>query len=131
MYKRLFIILPVLAAFLVVAACTNPEAQLNITSDPPGANVYIDKAKVGVTPLRYNVVFNKTPDHEWERKVIEVRKKCYQSQYIFLKIDDSRNINFVLMKDTDDPECNKPPEPPAPPPIPTPPPPPPPAPRTP
>lgn len=129
--KKKLIMFALLALGIVVAGCTNPNVTLNITSDPPGADVYIDKAKVGVTPLRINVIYKKTPQGDWERKVIEVRKDCYKTQYLFLKIDDSPNINFSLQKDTDNPDCNKPPEPPPPPPPPPAPPPPPPPPRTP
>jgi len=123
MAKKLTAATSIVLFTIIVAACSNPNVQLNITSDPTGASVYIDKAKVGQTPLRHNIVFEKTPQGDWEKKVIEVKKDCYKTEYMFFKIDDSPNLNFVLQPE-DSPECNKPPEPP-PPPEPVPPPPPP------
>jgi len=53
MKKILFIMM----AGMLLVGCVAKKGKIDIVSDPPGATVYMDSIKVGVTPMTYNYNF--------------------------------------------------------------------------
>ena len=42
---------------MLLVGCVAKNGKIDIVSDPPGATVYMDSIKVGVTPMTYNYNF--------------------------------------------------------------------------
>jgi hypothetical protein len=55
-------ILLMVMAGLLLFGCASKKGRIDIVSDPLGATVYMDRVKVGVTPMtyEYNYKFSKT-----------------------------------------------------------------------
>ena len=73
-----------------------------ITSDPPGATVYLDGDKVGVTPLKVQTFFTWNKDDLYNslfRRIIQVKKEGYESQSRDLYPVDMPNLQFLLNRE--------------------------------
>jgi hypothetical protein len=53
MKKTVFLLM----ACMLVLSCVTKKGRIDIVSDPPGATVYMDNVKVGVTPMTYDYNF--------------------------------------------------------------------------
>lgn len=47
----------ILMASMLLFGCVQKRGMIDIVSDPPGATVYMDSIKVGVTPMTYEYNF--------------------------------------------------------------------------
>ncbi len=100
---RTKIILLLFLAAAVIPGCASSGSKISrnlfITSDPPGATVYMDGEKVGETPLKIQTFFSWNKDKPYDsllRRVIQVRKAGYLPQSRELLPIDMPNITFFL-----------------------------------
>lgn len=105
--KTLSVLILIMALITLENAFSALSLRIYITSDPNGAWVYIDNAKIGMTPLAYNVIFRKNPQGDFETKNITIKKECYLPKTVLLNITDPPDINFILEKDTTSSNCWK------------------------
>ncbi len=82
-------------ALLLVGACTG-QKMFQVTSYPPGANIYVDSSLKGTTDRRVLVDFN-------EREYAPVRLELdgYQPVGAVVSLDSPTLLYFVLQKSPD------------------------------
>ena len=73
-----------------------------ITSDPPGATIYLDGDKIGMTPLKVQTFFTWNKDELYNsllRRIIQIKKEGYESQSRDLYPIDMPNLKFFLNRE--------------------------------
>lgn len=91
-----------LLACIALVGCSSASKitkDLLISSEPPGASVYLDGDKIGETPLKVQTFFTWNKDELYNsllRRVIQVKKDGYESQVRDLYPIDMPTIQFLL-----------------------------------
>ena len=94
-----------LLACIALAGCSSANKitkDLLISSEPPGASVYLDGDKIGETPLKVQTFFTWNKDEIYNsllRRVVQVKKDGYESQVRDLYPIDMPNIQFLLNRE--------------------------------
>lgn len=100
--KDIFKVLIFILLFSFLIGCTT-YIPLNVESDPPGANIYIDGEFKGVTPrlIYHKYDPNIHPLDVIHQKTMRVTKRGYKSKEIAISILDgnfSKNKKIILEK---------------------------------
>jgi len=73
--------------------------SFSVTSDPIGAQVFLDGKNVGVTPITLNPLFRrKDPRSSWDKRKITIKLDEWQSEERTLSSDDSSGISITLSR---------------------------------
>ncbi len=99
---NLMLLLLVLALLCGCAAPERIAKSVLVTSEPPGATVYLDGDRVGETPLKIETFFTWNDEKIYAsllRRIIQVRKDGYESQTRDLYPVDMPNVQFLLNRE--------------------------------
>jgi hypothetical protein len=73
--------------------------SFSVTSDPIGAQVFVDGKNVGVTPLNLNLIFRrKAPNASWDQRKLSIKLNEWQTEEMTLSSTDASGISVSLSR---------------------------------